>query len=53
VGGCLPIVELDGEKFYVDRFLRELRNVKDPNDRRPLSCLLGYRIGQRFKTKWT
>ena len=34
---CLPIVQIDDERFYVDRRLYELRNVAKPWESLPLS----------------
>jgi len=31
----LPVEEIDGKRYYRDNRLREYRNVRDPDDRRP------------------
>lgn len=33
---ALPTVEMDGKIYFVDERLKELRNVNDPHDSRPL-----------------
>lgn len=32
IAGMLPVVEIEGKKFYVDGRLEQLRNVEDFND---------------------
>ena len=33
---ALPTVEIDGKVYFIDKRLKELRNVNDPHDSRPL-----------------
>ncbi len=33
---ALPTVEIDGKVYFVDERLKELRNVLNPHDSRPL-----------------
>jgi hypothetical protein len=33
---ALPTVEIDGKVYFIDERLRELRNINNPHDSRPL-----------------
>lgn len=37
----LPVVRIDGELYFVDHRLRELRNVQNPFERLPISMASG------------
>lgn len=44
----LPIIKIGKKSYYVDQRLNEIRNVKNPNDRKAISPEL---IASLFKTK--